>query len=192
MRLRDAALECFVVGGFDGATMEGIAAAAGLTKKTVYARFPDKRSLFDAVVLDALSRMPWTGEPIELPVDDLESSLKQFARTVVARLIEPRAVALRRLATIQAQSFPEFAAAAPHLGTYTDGLQVLVGLLDHHVRSGTVDVDDLDATAELFLAMVAGGATILADLGLQLPPAERERRIDSAVTLFLDGVRPRP
>src|SRR5215472_4624023 len=46
----DAACAVFAAEGFEGATMEAIAARAGTTKPTLYARFGPKEKLFAATV----------------------------------------------------------------------------------------------------------------------------------------------
>jgi AcrR family transcriptional regulator len=47
----DAALELFLDRGYDGASMEAIARAAGVTKPVVYACFPSKDELFRALLI---------------------------------------------------------------------------------------------------------------------------------------------
>jgi AcrR family transcriptional regulator len=46
----DAALELFLERGYEGTSMEAIAAAAGITKPVVYACFPSKDQLFRALL----------------------------------------------------------------------------------------------------------------------------------------------
>ena len=46
----------FLDHGYDGATMEEIARVADITKRTLYARYPDKRAVFLDVIPWALSR----------------------------------------------------------------------------------------------------------------------------------------
>ncbi|WP_342076921.1 TetR/AcrR family transcriptional regulator [Yoonia sp. SS1-5] len=48
-RLVATAQEVFIAQGFRGATMEGIADAASISKATLYSYFPDKPAIFDAV-----------------------------------------------------------------------------------------------------------------------------------------------
>ena len=54
-RLLDAATAVFAEEGFEGATMEAIAARAGTTKPTLYARFGSKEELFAAVYEEVLT-----------------------------------------------------------------------------------------------------------------------------------------
>jgi hypothetical protein len=54
-----------------------------------------------------------------------------------------------------------------------------------------VATEDLQGASDLFVAMVAGGSTLLADFGVYRTPEQEARHIDAAVTLFLNGVLPR-
>ena len=49
-RLFDEAYAAFCSLGFAAASIEGIAAACGVGKNTIYRRFPDKEALFKAVI----------------------------------------------------------------------------------------------------------------------------------------------
>lgn len=188
-RLREAALEVFVDNGFDGATMEGIADAAGITKRTLYSKFADKRALFLAVVPWALAQMPLRETTFD-PQADLVQELHRVAHTVVAAVIDPRAVQLRRLAVHEARRFPEFS-LADNLEFWVRNVRTVVDLLSLLAEEGTIVLDDVAMVADHFMALVAGGPTILADLGVVRPPGEQRRHTDHAVGLFLDGVRPR-
>lgn len=188
-RLREAALDAFVAGGFDGTTMEAVAAAAGTTKRTLYAKYPDKRALFAEVVPWALAQIPL--HEVVLDDDtDLEGSLRAIGAAVLAAVTDRRSVQLRRLATREAHRFPEFAAEG-NLDAWRLSVQRVVDLLAHHAELGAVVVDDLEPTADLFIEMVAGSPTILADLGVSRTPSDEARHLDLAVRIFLGGVLPR-
>ena len=47
----DAALKIFAAQGYSGASMDAVAAEAGVTKPTLYSYFPSKESLFQAMML---------------------------------------------------------------------------------------------------------------------------------------------
>ncbi len=51
-RLLDAALHVFAEGGFEGASLDEVAAAAGLTKGAIYSNFASKDDLFFAMLTD--------------------------------------------------------------------------------------------------------------------------------------------
>src|SRR5690606_40647684 len=65
----DAAKRMFVMHGFDGVSMDQIAAEAGVSKLTVYSHFGDKESLFAAAVQSHCD----TGLPSGLFEPDAES-----------------------------------------------------------------------------------------------------------------------
>jgi AcrR family transcriptional regulator len=53
----DAALELFVQRGYEGTSMDAIAAAAGVTKPVVYSCYPSKEELFAALLLREEARV---------------------------------------------------------------------------------------------------------------------------------------
>ena len=189
-RLREAAIEAFVDNGFEGTTMEAVAAAAGITKRTLYAKYADKQSLFAAVIPRALADMPFLGVAIEVPDGDLTNSLCQLARQIIERLVDPTAVRLRRLAMLEADRIAEL---DPVEGAdmWSTSLLSIVHLLATHAEAGEIVADDLEVAADLFLAMVAGSPTVWADFGLFRSTEEMERHIARAVDLFLSGILPR-
>lgn len=189
-RLREAAIEAFVDNGFEGTTMEAVAAAAGITKRTLYAKYADKQALFAAVIPRALADMPFLGVAIEVPDGDLTNSLCQLARQIIERLVDPTAVRLRRLAMLEADRIAEL---DPVEGAdmWSTSLLSIVHLLATHAEAGEIVADDLEVAADLFLAMVAGSPTVWADFGLFRSTEELERHIARAVDLFLSGILPR-
>ena len=52
-----AAVELLLAQGYDGTSMDAVAAAAGVSKTTVYAHFSDKAQLFNAVMAHAASML---------------------------------------------------------------------------------------------------------------------------------------
>src|SRR5258706_9963960 len=72
----DKALDLFLEQGFERTSIEAICQAAGMAKRTVYARYGDKTSLFKAVLQRAIQE--WI-VPVErlraAECDDLEKSL---------------------------------------------------------------------------------------------------------------------
>lgn len=189
-RLREAAVDAFVTNGFDGTTMEAVAAAAGVTKRTLYAKYPDKQTLFAAVIPRALAEMPFSGAAIDIPDGDIATALRCLGRQIVARLVEPQAVRLRRLAMLEAHRIAAFD-QVQGADLWSTSLRSVVGLLAVHAEAGEIVVDDFEVAADLFIAMAAGSPTIWADFGVFRSPAEEERHVDHAVDFFLSGILPR-
>ena len=97
-KLRKAAVATFIKYGYDGTTMEAIARAAGITRRTLYARYPDKRAVFVDVIPWALTRRTEREESYDLDEGDLRSSLVAVGRAGLARAIDPDIVRLTRIA----------------------------------------------------------------------------------------------
>ena len=189
-KLRDAAVATFIEHGYDATTMEAIAQAAGITKRTLYARYPDKRAVFLDVIPWALTRSVSRETNPELDEGDLPSALLAIGRGALKHALDPDTMRLHRIAMNVSVRFPEFAVSAETLGWSHRHRQV-VELLRHHQEAGTIEVDDIELAAEHFLAMVEVFPARLADFGVYRSRKEQERHLKYAIDLFLRGVLPR-
>jgi len=187
--VREAALRLFLEHGYDGTSMDAIAAAAGTTKASLYARFPSKDAVFNDVLDWAVMRPDWpVAESEPPPLDDLEGALRAIARSVVRRALDPSMVKLSRIAIAQASRFPAVAQRI-HAGGWPR-LQVMTELLERHAAAGAIVAEEPEILAEHFLAMVGGAPARLASFVIVRDPEEQEHHIDLAVQLFLRGLRP--
>lgn len=102
----EAARQTFLARGFDSASMDAIALAAGVSKRTVYNRFRSKEELFAAAILETCR------EILPVDLDDIEAHLppeefvSKVAHSVVAGILTPEAIALRRIAAFEAGRTP--------------------------------------------------------------------------------------
>jgi AcrR family transcriptional regulator len=67
--------------GYTHATVDRIAAAAGVAKTTIYRRWPSKGALITACLVDAFGPLPLTGESREA---DLETAIRWGAKQIAA------------------------------------------------------------------------------------------------------------
>jgi AcrR family transcriptional regulator len=75
-----AATELFLADGFDGASMDAIAARAGVPKSTLYKRYPDKRGLLEAVLKERVSAWATVASQRNwMLTDSLEQRLRLYA-----------------------------------------------------------------------------------------------------------------
>ncbi|OHV30398.1 MULTISPECIES: TetR/AcrR family transcriptional regulator [Pseudofrankia] len=186
-QLRRAAVDVFLEQGYERTTMETVAQAAGITKRTLYARYPDKRALFLSVISWALARQERDERLTEPVPDDLVAGLTAIARTNLARAVDPDIVRLSRMAIAESARFPEFAASS-HSMTWSPRMRAAMDLLRRHAAAGTVQIDDLELAAEHFLTLVSAMPAWLAVFGISRTPENEERHLRYAVTLFLNGV----
>ena len=106
----DAATTLFLRDGYLATSMDEIAGLAVVAKQTVYTQFGDKENLFREVVTAVVDEAatPVFAEVSILPDGgDLESDLRDLASRLLARVIQPRLLQLRRLVISEAGRFPE-------------------------------------------------------------------------------------
>ena len=107
-----AARGLFLSDGFDRASMDAIAASAGVSKRTVYDYYGDKRTLLVAVVEQALAAL---GDSVTAAidqhlraVDDVERALVDFAGSITSVAIGSTDYsALMRLLSTESDNLPE-------------------------------------------------------------------------------------
>lgn len=99
-RILNAAEAVFAEMGYGDATMEEVARAAGMAKKTIYKHFADKPALFRALVQSHDVVETWTR-----PRADLRGMLLALASFILS----PRQVILTRLVISEARKSPDLA-----------------------------------------------------------------------------------
>jgi len=189
--VREAALRLFLEHGYDGTSMDAVAASAGTTKASLYARFPSKEAVFRSVMSWAMQRTDWpVQEPPQPDLDDLEGALRAIALTALRRGLDPSMIKLSRLAVTHASRFPEIARGAYATGHWPRR-QLVVDLLNRHAATGAIALpDEPEILAEHFLGMVSGVHARLASFGIVRDEDEQEHHLEVAVRLFLRSLRP--
>ena len=131
----------FLDGGYQGTSVDQIAARASVSKQTVYKHFGDKQELLFAIVTDALdtAAAPFLDRIAALPqTTDLRADLIALAEEYLHAVLAEPVVQLRRLVIAEANRLPELArlyydhAPTRTLAALTDGFRALHdrGLLD--------------------------------------------------------------
>lgn len=188
--LLDTALDLFLEKGFERTSIEAICAAAGMAKRTVYARYGDKATLFKAALTRAIEE--WI-VPVErlraLENGDLEETLLGIGNVLVANVLSPAGLRLLRLTNAESVHMPEIALFNVQRGTGPT-LDYLAGLFRQRLgRDGNGGATAAEV-AEAFLALVVGGVASNAAWGLVLPQEAVDRHTAYSVRLFLHGLLP--
>ena len=112
LAILSAARELFLADGFERASMDAVAARAGVSKRTVYDYYGDKRALFLAVVEETVRLLSSViQEAIDEhlgEVEDVEQALVGLARAITATAIgSSDYAALMRLISTESANLPE-------------------------------------------------------------------------------------
>ena len=186
-----AALDVFLEHGFEQATVEQIATAIGMSKRTIYAYYRDKESLFRAAVERAIDRYTVPHAALDaLVADDLETTLRAVGRLRVANVSNPISIKLQRTLAAQSHRFPDLFETAFERGVGPT-IAFMRELFARHQARGEVRVDQPVRAATAFLSVVVGGAARIIVAGAPLSEEEIEARIEFGVELFLNGIRVR-
>ena len=196
-RLIEAATKLFMERGFEGASIDAVAEAAGVSKPTVYARYRDKADLFRAVLqrriklwLEPLSAaaeaQARAAEPGVAP-KDVATTLHDLSRELLSLSSVPGAGALQRILAAQSRDFPELARLAYEEG-YLRGVRAIASILERFAAAGQIEAEDPEIAAELFLSLILGRHARFAVYGVVASAEAQERRRQAAVELFLKGV----
>lgn len=182
----EGAREVFLADGFEGASVDDIARAAGVSKATLYSYFPDKRLLFMEVARTECERM---AEATMGQIDEsrpVREVLSVAANQITSFLLSSFAQRVFRICVAEGDRFPElgraFYAAGPEMGRAR-----MVEYLEKAVAAGTLKIDNLDMAAEQFSELCKAKLWTRAVFGIQSEfSAEETAEIaDQAVETFL-------
>lgn len=189
--LLDTALDHFLDKGFEMATIEAIAQSVAMTKRTVYARYPDKVALFRAAVNLAIERYSLPQERIEATdCGNIEQTLRNIAGLRINHVMSPNGLKLQRIIATESYRFPDIFNAAYENGA-TPTVKFLAKYFRRETEAGRLSITEPMRAATTFMSMVVSGPVRIIVSGNYLSEAEINERVNFAVRLFLDGSRPR-
>jgi TetR/AcrR family transcriptional repressor of mexJK operon len=188
--IREAAARLFLERGYQGTSMDDIAAAAHISKQTIYTHFPSKEHLFADLVLGNAERVDAFVATLRTTfeqADDLEAGLRRVARLYGRFVIRPEVLQLRRLVIAEAGRFPDLARAY-YERVPARVYSALASLLEEVAADGRLCIDDALLAAHHLAWLVLG---MPLDRGLFLPDTqaggqgELDGLADAAVRVFL-------
>ncbi len=184
-RILHVAGETFLNFGFGGTTMDAVAGAAGISKRTLYARYADKTVLFNAVLRDLIDRWLSPIEESQAGQGTLEDKLLALGRYLVEITLTPQSVGVNRIIVCEAQRQPDFGHLVNEAGR-KPAIRSVVSILRHH--QAELRSIDLEMAAEQFLSLAVDRNLRLAFLGLSV---DVEQWVHTSVDLFLAGIQRR-
>jgi len=157
----DAALKAFLEAGYAEASVNRIAAAAGVSIKTLYRHYESKDDLFSAVMQAACAKPPGDGDDqnappptwYELPPAE---ALPQAGAEYLRHVLSQDQLALYRVVVRDAHRFPELGRRYREVTTGTRGA-IFIRYLDRWAdREGWV-VRDKQTAADVFAGLLKAG-----------------------------------
>lgn len=182
----EGAREIFLADGFEGASVDDIARAAGVSKATLYSYFPDKRLLFMEVARleclrqgeEAISDMDTTAAPRQV--------LTAAAHNMLRFILSDFGQRVFRICVAEADRFPDLGRQFYESGP----MRVRARMKDYlanAVARHELQIDDLDLAADQFAELCK--ADLFSRWVFNIDPSfsedEIERVINGAVDTFM-------
>jgi TetR/AcrR family transcriptional regulator, mexJK operon transcriptional repressor len=182
----DGARTVFMRDGFEGASVDEIARAAGVSKATLYSYFPDKRLMFTEILRTECRRQTEEAEAEIAVGGTIEQMLTMAGERIADFLMSDFGLSMVRLVMTEGQRFPEITREF-----YSNGPGLiherLVFHFGHMVELGALKIDDLDLAADQFaqLCKAAIHEKLLFGMSDTIRKEDVTRSVTGAVEMFL-------
>lgn len=188
-RILDVAEHVFTTAGYGAATIEEIARVAKMSKKTIYALFPDKEHLFAALIGDA-DAFPGGKSRRRGGSSDPIADLKDHLLTLAEFVLSPRQVALSRLIISEARHSPELADEFFARVMRKGNAHLTEGVARALQARGVTGIDDVESVAMALFGAALGALHLGALFGKEdnIPRKRLIAQIDLAIRLVLPNL----
>lgn len=184
--LFSVALKEFVEKGYGGASLTQIVKAAGVSKTTLYSRFPSKDELFHAIMqaeirrLDAATILNPEGRKPKLV-----EALNAFANHMLESNLQGDLLSVNRLISSESHRFPALAAATAERAEL--GIKRISGFIQECAKADGLPCKDPTAVAEAFIYMIRGwhGSAMMANK--KPTAAQREKWVERMVRTLVSA-----
>ncbi len=176
----------FMERGYEGASVDAIAKAAGVSKATLYSYYPDKRVLFAAVAQAACEEQ--TRRALRFADEDapFDERLYKGCRSFMEFLYSPFGVQMYRTVVAESARFPEF---GQRFWTTGPGMahREMVKMFREAEADGHVKIDDYELAAETLTELCKTYLHPRVVLGVidRASPDDLDRIARHAVQVFL-------
>lgn len=195
----DAAVELLLLNGYDGASMDAVAAHAGVSKTTVYAHFADKLELFKAVIRQG-------GESLSEQLHPLRHGEGSAGGSAEDRLVGVLTAASRAGAGVEAIAYFRVMIAEIHrrreirdafeqsqvdVPDVSEIVSIIGELLVDYATEHGFTIDRPEAHASILLKMTSSGIQLdrlISDFDIS--PELLEAHVGYIVRVFVRGLRP--
>ncbi len=174
--------------GFERASVDLIAAQAGVSKATVYHHFQDKKALFVACYSEQADELREGVRQVLLGEASgaVEPALQEVGERLLSLLLTPAIVSLYRHTSAEAARFPEIGQMLFDRGPAVL-FEGIAAYLQRWAEAGALRLEDPRTAAIDFTMLCHGDLVLRAQLGILRYPADAEIRetVTRAVATFL-------
>lgn len=186
----EAALTVFTTNGYVGTSTDQLAAAAAVSKQTLYKTFGDKEGVFAALIHHAADSIYDPFAPLMdrmRTTDSAEDAVRLLATQFTRSIMSPQIQQLRRLVIAEAARFPELGLLFWERGFVRVSESVGRCLQILHERQ-LLEVPDIAIAAQHFAGMmlwIPSNRIMFAGAALPVTEVELEHLISAGSTTFL-------
>jgi AcrR family transcriptional regulator len=181
----EGAMQEFLVHGYAATSMDRVAAAAGVSKATVYSHFQDKEGLFTALIQRLVRercRVIFSSQDSQLLQGEPSIVLRRLATNMLDEIVsDPQLLAFMRLIIGESGRFPELARV------FVRNLdKPVIEVLSQYLASRSeLKLPNPEAAARVFIGTLVHFVIIQEMLhGKDILPMERDRLIDNLIYLI--------
>ena len=185
--ITSAALQEFMKNGYGATSLAQIVRAAGISKTTLYARFPVKAALFRAIMHEQIDASgPATILRPSASPNAIHDGLLLFACRMLEASLSGHLLALNRLICSESHRFPELGAAAAEKSRL--GIHRVSLFISDCAAARRIACTNADDVAEAFIHMLRGWYMHVMLSNQKVSKREREAFAKRAVlSLFPSG-----
>ncbi|WP_372602889.1 TetR/AcrR family transcriptional regulator [Actibacterium sp.] len=188
----EGARDIFMRDGYEGASVDDIARAAGVSKATLYSYFPDKRLLFLEVTRSECLIQSRRALDLIDPNAPVEHALETAAQHFLGFLLSNFGQSVYRLAVAESDRFPELGQMFYASGPRHVREQLAIYFRDAAER-GALEIDDFELASDQFAELCKADLFSKLVFGVQskFTQTEIDRVIQGAVRMFMACYGPR-
>ena len=178
----------FMKQSYSGVSMDALAEAVPVSKRTLYNHFKDKESLFTAVMLSRCQLLFGKFEKTLKDRKTVEQTLHTIGHQYLSVVMEQDALNIYRIAITETVKFPALGQLFYELGPKRSKT-MLAEYLQRLSDKGELNVPNAELAAGMFLNMLTGRLHMARLLGVKKKATakEKDELVKYAVHIFLRG-----
>jgi AcrR family transcriptional regulator len=185
-RLALVARQAFALHGYGATSINAIARSARVSKNTLYARFPSKAAILQAIIArqiatvgDELRSISWEAS------ESLQDRLCMYINVALTNSLNREVLDINRLIMSESYQFPELAELS--WSRFRRGVAHVAEIIEEFARRDRLPCKNAIRAAELLMYAVYGWYNSVVIANRKVSAAERTSWVAETVTIFLSS-----